>query len=319
MHVPIIDISDLDSANPVLRTRALAALAVACRDVGFFGIVGHGIPQGLITDVFAASRAFFALPIDAKLALRGDMLATNRGYVPLGGERLSADLPPDQKEAFNVGPEIGPEIGPEVGQDEPQAPLPDLPGWRETLRDYFTECHGLGRRLHYALAQILGVREDFFEVSLESPAAVLRLLHYPGGGEGPSSAGAGEHTDYGNITILATDGVAGLQVKDRTGHWIDVTGVEGGFICNIGDCLMRWTNAVFMSTPHRVVAPAAERYSIAFFLDPDPAAMIEPILTPEAPEPLFAPMLAGDYIQSKLTPTYSHLAADAMSVEGETA
>ena len=309
MHVPIIDISALDSSNPALRTRALTELAVACREVGFFGIVGHGIPRDLIADVFAASRTFFTLPIEAKLALRGDMLATNRGYVPLGGERLSADLPPDQKEAYNVGPE--------VGRDEPQAPWPDLPGWRETLRAYFSACHGLGRRLHCALAQTLGIREEFFEASLENPAAVLRLLHYPGGGVGPSSAGAGEHTDYGNITILATDGVAGLQVQDRTGHWIDMAGVEGGFICNIGDCLMRWSNAVFVSTPHRVVAPAAERYSIAFFLDPDPAAMVEPILTPGAPEPLFLPILAGDYIQSKLAPTYSHLAAGAMSVEGE--
>jgi len=300
MSVPIIDISALMSPEPELRSRALAELAGACREVGFFGIVGHGIPQSLIADVFAASRTFFALPVEAKLALRGDMLATNRGFVPLGGERLSADLPPDQKEAFNIGPE--------TDTDSRSAPWPELPGWRASMRDYFAACHDLGRRLHRALAEVLGLSDDFFEASLEHPAAVLRLLHYPGGGGGPSSAGAGEHTDYGNITILATDGVAGLQVKDRSGHWIDVAGVEGGFVCNIGDCLMRWTNSVFVSTPHRVVAPAAERYSVAFFLDPDPSAMVEPILTPEAPEPLFAPILAGDYIQSRLARTYAHVA-----------
>ncbi len=300
MSVPIIDMSALTSPEPELRTRALADLARACREVGFFGIIGHDIPQSLIAEVFAASRAFFALPTEVKLTLRGDMLATNLGYVPLGGERLSADLPPDQKEAYNIGPEIGP--------DAHSAPWPDLPGWRASMRGYFAACHDLGRRLHRSLADILGLNDDFFEASLETPAAVLRLLHYPRGGEGAKNAGAGEHTDYGNITILATDGVAGLQVKDRSGRWIDVAGVDGGFVCNIGDCLMRWTNSAFVSTPHRVVAPAAERYSIAFFLDPDPTALVEPILTPEAPAPLFAPILAGDYIQSRLAPTYAHVA-----------
>jgi isopenicillin N synthase-like dioxygenase len=226
----------------------------------------------------------------------GDIMATNRGYIPLGGERLSADLPPDQKEAYNIGPEGTQDL------------WPDLPGWRETLQAYFTACHDLGRALHRALAEILGVPGDFFEASLEHPAAVLRLLHYPMGTGANAEAGAGAHTDYGNITILATDGVAGLQVRDRSGRWIDVAGIEGGFVCNIGDCLMRWTNAVFVSTPHRVVAPPAERYSVAFFLDPDFKAMIEPILTPEAPEPLFAPISAGDYILSKLAPTYAHVA-----------
>ena len=299
MSVPIIDMSGLGGADPELRARTLGELARACRDVGFFGIVGHGIPQSLIADVFAASRTFFAQPEAVKLGLSGDMLATNRGYVPMGGERLSADLPPDQKEAFNIALEIDPDGLP--------APWPDLPGWRATMVDYSAACHDLGRRLHRALAHTLGLDEDFFDASLEYPAAVLRLLHYPGGGAGPSGPGAGEHTDYGNITILATDGVAGLQVKDRSGHWNDVAGVEGGFVCNIGDCLMRWTNAVFVSTPHRVLAPATERYSIAFFLDPNPTARLEPILTPMAPTPLFAPILAGDYIQSRLAPTYAHV------------
>ena len=67
----------------------------------------------------------------------------------------------------------------------------------------------------------------------------MRLLHYPGprADEPVGQIGAGVHTDYGNVTLLATDGVAGLQVRRRTAR------VEapraGAFICNIGDCLMR--------------------------------------------------------------------------------
>jgi isopenicillin N synthase-like dioxygenase len=46
------------------------------------------------------------------------------------------------------------------------------------------------------------------------------------------------HTDYGNVTLLATDGVGGLMVRDRSGRWLDAPVVPGAFICDIGDCLM---------------------------------------------------------------------------------
>ena len=82
--------------------------------------------------------------------------------------------------------------------------------------------------------------------------------------------GAGEHTDYGNLTILATDGVAGLQVRRRDGVWLDAPHIDGAFVCNIGDCLMRWTNDVYVSTPHRVLRPRQERYSVALLLGRQP-------------------------------------------------
>src|SRR6266702_3144770 len=82
---------------------------------------------------------------------------------------------------------------------------------------------------------------------------------------------AGEHTDYGNVTLLATDAVGGLMVRDRNGRWLDAPVVADAFVCNIGDCLMRWTNDVYASTPHKVESPPGRhRYSVAFFLDPNP-------------------------------------------------
>ena len=106
--------------------------------------------------------------------------------------------------------------------------------------------------------------------------ATLRLLHYPP--QPPNAAagqiGAGEHTDYGDITLLLTDSAGGLEVKRRDGGWIPAPTIPGAFICNIGDCLMRWTNDVYVSTPHRVVNRGERhRYSVAFFLDPNPDAV----------------------------------------------
>jgi isopenicillin N synthase-like dioxygenase len=141
--------------------------------------------------------------------------------------------------------------------------------------------------------------------------ATLRLLHYP-----PTHAplaegqlGAGEHTDYGNVTLLATDTVGGLMVQDRTGRWLDAPVVADAFVCNIGDCLMRWTNDVYVSTPHKVVSPPGrDRYSIAFFLDPDPDAVVACLPTcADAGGPARYPAItAADFLKSRLEPTYAH-------------
>ena len=82
----------------------------------------------------------------------------------------------------------------------------------------------------------------------------------------------GQHTDYGAITLLATDGVPGLEVRPRGGTgWLAVEAPPGSLVVNLGDMLARWTNDRYVSTPHRVVATGAgERISIPFFVNPDP-------------------------------------------------
>ena len=138
---------------------------------------------------------------------------------------------------------------------------------------YFDACSALAHSIHRAFARDLGLPLDFFVDKLDRPMATLRLLHYPA--TPPGEIGAGEHTDYGNITLLATDDVGGLEVRTRSGDWIVAPPMPGAFVVNIGDCLMRWTNDVYVSTPHRVVNRSGrERYSIAFFFDPNPEARV---------------------------------------------
>jgi len=98
----------------------------------------------------------------------------------------------------------------------------------------------------------LGLEADFFR-NQGSTGRSRRygLLHYPPV-EGPlpdGQLGAGVHTDYGNVTLLMTDSVGGLMVQDRSGRWRDAPVIAGAFVCNIGDCLMRWSNDVYVSTP----------------------------------------------------------------------
>jgi isopenicillin N synthase-like dioxygenase len=300
--IPIIDVAPLRSADP---GACVASLGQACRDIGFFYVTGPGIRTDAI---FAAAQTFFALPVEQKQLLSIKRSPNNRGYVGLGDERLDEQTPPDQKEAFNIGLELAPD-DPEILARKPFRGLnfwPDLPGWRATALAYYEACHRLVLDIHRGFALDLDIEADFFTSRLDRPMSTLRLLRYPPGD--PADLGAGTHTDYGNLTVLATDGVAGLQVRRRDGTWLDAPHIEGAFVCNIGEYLMRWTNDEYVSTPHRVVRPVTRRYSVAFFADPNPDAVVAtiPAGRPAGAAPRYAPITGAAYLASRLDATYHH-------------
>jgi isopenicillin N synthase-like dioxygenase len=164
--------------------------------------------------------------------------------------------------------------------------------------------------LQRAIAIDLGVDEQFFAPTFTDAIGIMRLLHYPphpGTFDG-STYGAGAHTDYGNVTLLAQDDTGGLEVQGRDGTWIAVPPQPGTFVCNIGDCLMRWTNDVYVSNAHRVVNRSGrERYSIAYFGDPNQDAVISCLPTVLAPDeqPKYPPITYADYLRSRYEATYA--------------
>jgi isopenicillin N synthase-like dioxygenase len=309
--IPVIDVAPLLARDEPGSQHVADAIGRACRDIGFFYIVGHGIPPDMLAAVFAESARFFA-SAEAREATSFTGPGDNRGHIRLGGETLDPGKPADVKEAFNIGLELAPD-DPELIARAPfrAANLwPDLPGFRATMLAYFDSMWRLGLDLHRGFALDLGLAPDFFEDKFAKPLATLRLLHYPPVTTPLSEGqlGAGVHTDYGNVTLLATDAVGGLMVRDLAGNWLDAPVVPGAFVCNIGDCLMRWSNDVYVSTPHKVVTPpGADRYSVAFFLDPDPDAIVACLpgcTSPERPAK-YQPISGADFIRSRLEPTYA--------------
>jgi isopenicillin N synthase-like dioxygenase len=304
--LPIIDLTSLGESDGAALTRIATEVGAACRDVGFFYVVNHGVQARLIAEAFAQSHRLFALPLADKRRLAIEKVGGNRGYSGLLHEALDPAQGADMKEAFNVGLDLALD-DPELIARKPFRSLnawPELPGFRETALAYFDACAALGARLHRAFARDLGLKPDFFANKFDRPMATLRLLHYPAPplGSDPQT-GAGEHTDYGNLTLLATDDVGGLEVRTRAGQWIEAPVVASAFIVNIGDCLMRWTNDVYVSTPHRVVNRSVnERYSIAFFYDPNPDAMVEtiPSCVRQGESVRYPPILAADYLKMRL-------------------
>jgi isopenicillin N synthase-like dioxygenase len=84
--------------------------------------------------------------------------------------------------------------------------------------------------------------------------------------------------------------------------------VPGTFVCNIGDALMRWTNDIYVSNAHRVVNRSGrERYSAAFFCEPNPDALIACIPSCASAErpAKYPPIPFADHLRSRLEPTYA--------------
>ena len=302
MTIPVLDWRRFTSD----RDGFVAEIGAACRGPGFFLLTGHTVPAPLLADMFAMADRFFNLPVEEKGKVSILKTPHFRGWGKEGDESLDETSPlVDRKETFNIGFDLNPE-DPRVVAGEMFRGVnqwPDLPGFRETMLAYYDAALHLGTQIHRAFALDLGLAESHFDMVFRDPLAALRLLHYPPGTGAENEIGAGAHTDYGAITLLMTDGEPGLQVRPRGGDWTDVPHVDGAYVVNIGDCLMRWTNDIYVSTPHRVLPPKRQRRSIAMFVEANPDAIVEAL--PGTGQAKYPPIRAADYLMSRLDATYA--------------
>jgi isopenicillin N synthase-like dioxygenase len=279
-HIPIIDVSGLVTDRDG-KGAVATQINAACRQSGFFYIVGHGVDAELQRRLHARSREFFSLPEEVKQRIamsRGGRAW--RGYFRVGDELTSGK--PDQKEGLYFGHELladhplvqagTPLHGPNLFPEEPA-------GLRDAVLEFMAALVKLGHRLMAGIALGLGLDEMYFaDHGTREPLTLFRIFNYP-----PPRAdlwGVGEHTDYGLLTILLQDDAGGLEVKSGS-TWVAAPPLPGSFVCNIGDMLDRMTRGVYRSTPHRVRNPAPRnRLSFPFFFDPNFFAPVQPIDLP---------------------------------------
>lgn len=280
-EIPIVDVGPLASGPPSRRDVA-RQVGQACRECGFFYVVGHAVDQRLCARLVELSRRFFAQ--DAADKMRIAMVHGGRawrGYFKVGDELTSGK--PDRKEGLYFGAELPPDH-PAVLARTPmhgENLFPDVPGLREVVLEYMDALAQLGHRLMAALAVSLGLDESYFSDRYTAdPLVLFRIFNYPasaGAADGEAAWGVGEHTDYGMLTMLMQDQTPGLQVKSRS-RWIDAGPIAGSFVCNIGDMLDRMTRGIYRSTPHRVLKSSGrDRLSFPFFFDPNFNAEVRPI------------------------------------------
>ncbi|MBX9666692.1 MAG: hypothetical protein K2X93_03695 [Candidatus Obscuribacterales bacterium] len=279
--IPVVDISSLMTPEKDCREAALA-IGAACRNHGFFYITGHSVDVGLQERLERLSSKFFEREPEYKNAIRMELGGRAwRGYFALGDEYTSGR--PDQKEGIYFGAELP------ASHEKVKRAVPmhggnlfpaDLPEFRETILEYMECMTGLGHVLMRGIALSLGLDGSYFEDHYtRDPLILFRIFHYPPLAPqfADSQWSVGEHTDYGILTILRQDTVAGLEVKSKS-QWIPAPPIPNTFICNIGDMLDLMTGGRYKSTPHRVRNVSGNsRLSFPFFFDPNFDAVVKPI------------------------------------------
>lgn len=293
----VLNFGDFDGASATANTPLVCELDEALSHLGFSAVRNIGIEQELIDSAFACSREFFDQPFGHKMVYEYAGPEQNFGYQPTLSERLSPDAPADLKEAFTMRNLI------ERLDEEAAWPSPRFKAVSEAL---FKACFNGASQILQACALALGERASFFEDMHSGENATLRFLHYPCSGFSVEQLqmGAGAHTDYGSVSLLFQNKINGLQLRDRGGNWVNCLPVENAVNVNTGDMMERWSNRRYPSTEHRVLPKIgdSDRYSIAFFMDPDDAAMIEvlPACVVPGSQPYFPAVRAGQYIQEKI-------------------
>jgi isopenicillin N synthase-like dioxygenase len=314
MNIPLIDLNMALVSGGARSADVAQQLRTAAMATGFFYIQNHGISADLLRQQFELTRDLMGLPLATRQALSARNSKTMRGFMDLGAQTLDESARPDLNECFYCGMAYPPDhpyvlAGYQTygGNQWPS----DVPQAAAQCETYIQALLALSRRLMQLLALSLDLPEWYFDATSQSPMVTLRMLRYP---PHPPNAdartfGAGAHTDWGALTLLAQDTHGGLEVALPDGNWLAAPPLPETFIVNLGDMMPRWTNGLYRSSLHRVrntLSGGAARYSIPFFYEPDYLARIEAVPGTLAigAKPLFEPCTAGEHLKQMYEKTY---------------
>ena len=318
--IPFLDIDSLFGASSTERDLTDRAIMAAAATSGFMIVSGFPADVPMGRETRADLLRLFQLSEHETRKLwrqKFDPAQSNvyRGWFPLQKGFLTA------KEGIDMGADVayGTAL---VRADDPlreATPLPPdaaLPGWRESVAAYYRGMESISQALMRAIARGLSLEERFFDQAFDKGLSTLRLLRYPLRTDADSTAESdpnvwvvhdggryyvtgAPHVDSGFLTLLAQDGVPGLQARHLNGTWLDVPHAEGALAVNFGRVLERWCGGRIKATEHRVIGAGRERMSIPFFYEARADAEIAPLPLPGTTP--FAPFLYGDYLWATTT------------------
>ncbi len=289
--IPVVDLAKFLRGDAADQARFVEELGRALVEYGFAGVENHGVGARDIQGAYAAARDLFALPLATKLRYERAHGGRQRGYTSFGQEHAKDHAVPDMKEFWHVGPEL-PATHRLHARLQSNLWPSELPSFKADALALYASLHTCGQALLRAIARYLDASEDEFTGMIDGGNTILRMIRYPAPGELEIQEGAvwaAAHEDINLITLLPEATDPGLQLLQRDGRWLDILPIPGQVIMDSGDMLQRLTNGVIPSTTHRVLAPrtaSGPRYSIPFFVHPQPDYLLTPLpqcVTPERP------------------------------------
>jgi len=281
--LPRIDLSRFD--EPGGKQALAAELADAVNRIGFWVVVNTGLDDDRVLRQFSIGNTFFKEPLEEKRRgpcnfAEGEYFGYRENSRWIGDTGVKENI-----EMLNIPKPI---------------PAYDNVPKHEITRQHYAEIASFHRdvfdkvlrKLFVLIAIILELPEDYL-LSLhaydEPSDDHLRYMIYnvrtQDEWDRAQAYSKGGHTDFGSLTLLFSQHVAGLQIRTPEGEWKYVKPVEGGITCNAADTLSFLTKGYVKSTIHRVVTPPKDqinvpRLGLLYFSRPGDSAPMTAVPSP---------------------------------------
>ncbi|CAM8965206.1 unnamed protein product [Rhodiola kirilowii] len=258
IKLPVIDMAELQGPN---RYMTIKSLSDACQSFGFFQVVNHQVPEKVISNMIDVGGRFFELPYEARCKY---MSSNMRAPVRCGTSfNQNKDGVFCWRDFLKLTCDPHPSPPDDVLANWPDSPI-DL---RKQASTYSKESNNLFVKLMDAILESLGLRDrdsnDEMRKEFRKGSHLMVVNCYPPCPQPDLTLGMPPHSDYGFITLLLQDDVRGLQIQHR-GDWVTVDPIPNSFVVNVGDQLEIFSNGLYRSVLHRVLANSKRlRTSIA--------------------------------------------------------
>ncbi|KAF8398555.1 hypothetical protein HHK36_017486 [Tetracentron sinense] len=282
--IPVIDMSKWDDP------KVADSICDAAEKWGFFQVINHGVPIGVLENVKEATHRFFGLPAEEKRKYTKECSPTNN-------VRYGTSFSPQAERSLEWKDYLSLFY---KSENEASAFWP--PECKDETLEYMKRSEPVIRQLLEALMRRMNVKEiDQTKASLLMGSKRINLNYYPICPNPELTVGVGRHSDVSTLTFLLQDDVGGLYVRRFDGDgWVHVPPITGSLVINVGDALQIMSNGRYKSVEHRVVANESKnRISVPIFVNPSPSDIIGPL--PEVLESgekaVYKQVLYSDYVK----------------------
>ncbi|XP_009760749.1 flavanone 3-dioxygenase 3-like [Nicotiana tabacum] len=249
--LPVVDLSFL--RHPLLRPQIIQEVHLACKELGFFQVVNHGIPLSVMKDAIDAASEFFDLPTEEKKHL----LSSNVHEPIRYGTSLNhvkdkvhfwRDFLKHYANPISTWIDLWP--------SNPTC-------YKEKMGNYTKAAQKLQEELMEVIFESLGLNPSYLHEDIAEGSQVMAVNCYPACPEPDLTLGLPPHTDYGMLSIILQN-YQGLQIMDRDEKWHAVPVIEGALVVQLGDHMEVLSNGRYKSVLHRAaVNSEKKRISIA--------------------------------------------------------
>ncbi|XP_048330197.2 scopoletin 8-hydroxylase [Ziziphus jujuba] len=270
--IPPIDLSKLDGPD---HDQVVDDIIQAAETLGFFQVVNHGVPLGLLESLKESAYSFFGQEPEKKAVYR-------KGSSPSPNVKYGTSFVPEKEKALEWKDYISMVY---TSDDDALCSWPNE--CKKEALEYLKTSLDMVRKILQILIANLGVSIEDSKTKIDSLTGMkmVNMNFYPTCPNPELTVGVGRHSDMGTLTVLLQDEIGGLYVKleeDKNGRnkgeWIEVPPIHGALVINTGDTLQILSNGRYKSAEHRVRTTSTKsRVSIPIFTVPKPDEKIGPL------------------------------------------